>query len=368
MSAVRIAIDASRTTAARITGTEHYALQLIRHLITLNDALSAPHRISLYFRDTPPVDLFPQSLHVEHIVIPFPRAWTHIRFAAALSTYRPDVTFVPAHALPFAFPGRAVVTVHDLGYKVFPRAHPFRQRVYLNLTTRASAARAYRVLADSQATAADLTRFYGTSPEKIRVVYPGVEPPTLGDGLHLIQKYGLPSHFFLFIGTLQPRKNIARLVRAFARWRQANPRSDVGLVLAGGQGWLFDPAWTEDVPGVVLTGYIDEAEKGPLLNRALGLVLPSLYEGFGFPVIEAMHAGTPVIASKTSSLPELVADAGLLVDPLDETEIVNALDLIAHQPDLRAALRQKGYVQAARFTWERAAQQTLDVLIEAAQS
>jgi len=368
MSAVRIAIDASRTTAARITGTEYYARQLIHHLITLNDTLDAPHRISLYFRNLPPADLFPQSPNVEHIVIPFPRVWTHLRFAAALSTHRPDVTFVPAHALPFVFPGRAVVTVHDLGYRVFPEAHPFRQRAYLDLTTRTSAARAHRVLADSQATAADLTRFYGTSPEKIRVVYPGVEPPTSGEGLHLTQKYGLPARFFLFIGTLQPRKNIARLVRAYDRWRQANPTSDIGLVLAGGRGWLFDPAWTEGVPDVVLTGYIDEADKGLLLGRAVGLAFPSLYEGFGFPVVEAMHAGTPVIASKTSSLPELVGEAGLLIDPLNETEIVNALDLIAHQPDLRAALRQKGYTQAAQFTWERAARQTLDVLIEAAQS
>jgi glycosyltransferase involved in cell wall biosynthesis len=353
---VRIAIDASRCTAKRITGTENYAIELIRALIRQN----TQHRLTLYFRDTPSPDLFPASKQVEHKTIPFHRAWTHLRFAAALWHDRPDVIFVPAHTLPIIFPGRAVVTVHDLGFKYFPEAHPTRQRLYLDWTTRYSARRATFILADSQATAHDLTQFYGTPNEKIRVVYPGVEKPSSATAVDVRQKYGLPERYFLFIGTLQPRKNIARIVQAFQHWKTAHPNDPAGLVLAGGKGWLYDPAWIADVEEVYLPGYIDDGDKNSLYANALALIFPTLYEGFGFPVIEAMHSGTPIIASNTSSLPELVGDAGLLVDPLNVAEIAAAMGKISDDENLAHILREKGYAQAAQFTWERAAQQALN--------
>lgn len=360
---VRIAIDASRCTVPRVTGTENYAIQLIRALIALN----TEHHITLYFRDPPKPDLFPASPLVTTRIIPFRRAWTHLRFAAALWQDRPDVTFVPAHTLPFAFPGRAVVTVHDLGFKYFPEAHPLRQRFYLDWTTRYSARRASAVLADSQATANDLTRFYGTPSAKIHVVYPAVEPPissnqpTPNPDSSAHTSYLIP-HYFLFIGTLQPRKNIARIVAAYKLWKIAHPGDPTQLVLAGGKGWLYDPAWTEGVDGVVLPGYISNAEKADLLSNAVALVFPTLYEGFGFPIIEAMHAGTPVIGSTTSSLPELIADSGLIVNPLDTQTIANAMSRITDEPDLRVKLIEKGYQQAKKFTWQQAAQQALTAL------
>ncbi|MBC7872320.1 MAG: glycosyltransferase family 4 protein [Chitinophagaceae bacterium] len=355
---MRIAIDASRTTAAHITGTENYAIELIRAIIRHNTA----DEITLYFRDTPPSDLFPFSERVIVKTIPFRRIWTHVRFAAALWRDRPDVVFVPAHTLPFFFPGKAIVTVHDLGYKIFPQAHPPRSRWYLDLTTRYSAHRAAVVLADSQATAEDLMRFYGTASDKIRVVYPGVHAPVIGDIPAMRRKYGLPERYFLFIGTLQPRKNIERIVAAYARWREKNPSEDMKLVLAGAKGWLYDEAWTADVPGVIFPGYIDDADKGALIAGAQALVFPTLYEGFGFPVVEAMHCGTPVIASVTSSLPELVGEAGLLVDPLDVEAIASAMDKLVAQDDLHMTLRAKGRVQAAKFTWDGAGESVLEIL------
>jgi glycosyltransferase involved in cell wall biosynthesis len=355
---VRIAIDASRTAVARVTGTERYAIELIRALIRLNTG----HEITLYFRDPPPPDLFPPVEPVTHRVIPQRRLWTHTRFAAALWHDRPDVTFVPAHTLPAIFPGRAVVTVHDLGYRLFPQAHPPFARRYLDWTTRYSAARAAVVLADSQATADDLTRFYGTPPDKIRVVYPGVEAaPPAPLSLYREGERTLPrlpngewGRYFLFIGTLQPRKNIARLVAAYARWRATHPGDDTRLVLAGGKGWLYDPAWTAGVDGVVMPGYIDDADKPALIAGALALVFPSLYEGFGFPVLEAMHLGVPVICSGTSSLPELAGDAALLVDPLDVESIAAAMSHVSEDAALRETLRTRGYTQAGRFTWDAA--------------
>lgn len=360
---MRIAIDASRCTVRRVTGTEQYAIQLIRALIRREST----HQITLYFRDEPAPDLFPHSPQVTYRVIPFRRAWTHLRFAAELWRDRPNVAFVPAHTLPFFFPGRAVVTVHDLGYRWFPQAHSRSQRLYLDWTTRYSAHRASIVLADSQATAADLNCCYGTPPERIRVVYPGVDVPPVGDVQAVRQKYRLERPYFLFIGTLQPRKNIARLVEAYRLWKEQHPDQQIDLVLAGKPGWLYDPAWIEGVEGVHLTGYIDEIDKGTLYAGALALVFPSLYEGFGFPVLEAMHCGTPVIASRTSSLPELVGEAGLLVDPLDAGLITEAMSRVSEDSVLRTRLVEMGYARVKRFTWERAAEQVMTALEAAAQ-
>jgi glycosyltransferase involved in cell wall biosynthesis len=368
---MRIAIDASRTTELRITGTEHYALRLIQTLIRLNTA----HHLTLYFRDTPPQNLFPASDLVETRVIPFRRLWTHARFAAELWRDRPDVTFVPAHTLPALFPGRAVVTVHDLGFRYFPQAHPTKQRLYLNATTGYSARRAAVVLADSHATADDLTKFYGIPAAKIRVVYPGVDapqpatPPSLAASeavedptLPVRAKYELPERYFLFLGTLQPRKNIARLMQAYRRWRETHPDDNTGLVLVGGKGWLYDSSWAEGVEGIYVLGYAHESDKGALYAGALALVFPSLYEGFGFPVIEAMHCGTPVICSRTSSLPELAGDAALLVDPLDVESVAGAMSQISDDPALRQSLRVKGYQQALKFTWTAAAKEAMAAL------
>ena len=150
-------------------------------------------------------------------------------------------------------------------------------------------------------------------------------------------------------------------MQAYQQWKAAHPNNLAGLVLAGGKGWLYDPAWIADVEGVYLPGYIDDGDKGALYTNALALIFPTLYEGFGFPVIEAMHSGAPVIASNTSSLPELVGDAGLLVDPLNVAEIVAAMGKISDD-NLAHILRERGHTQAAHFTWERAAQQALNAL------
>lgn len=359
---MRIAIDASRTTAAHVTGTEHYSRELIRALIHLH----TEHEWYLFFRDQPPADLFPPSPSVHIRVIPFRRVWTHVRFGLALQNLRPDVTFVPAHTLPFLFRGRAAVTVHDLGFRYFPEAHTLRDRLYLDLTTMYSARRARVVLADSQATANDLANLYGIQTAKIRVVYPGVDPLPVNSVAAARAKYNLPERYFLFLGTLQPRKNIAVIVQAYQRWRAANPDDSAGLVLAGKKGWLYDDTWADGLPGVQMTGYVDDADKGALYAGALALLFPSLYEGFGFPVLEAMHCGTPVITSDTSSLPELAGDAALLADPLDVGAIVNKMTRLSANEEMRQLLREKGYQQAARFTWQRAAEQTLDALETAA--
>ena len=362
---MRIAVDASRTTLARRTGTERYALALLRALL----ALETPHHFDLYFRDAPLDGLLPAGAHVTPHVIPFPRLWTHLGFAAALWRDRPDVTFVPAHGLPLIFPGPAVVTVHDLGYHFFPEAHPGWPRRYLEWSTPQSARRAAVVLTDSEATRHDLVTLYAIPPDKVRVVYPGVadDLARVEDPAELARvrtKYGLPERYLFFLGTLQPRKNVVRLVQAYQLG--GAQAEGVGLALGGAPGWLYDPRWTADVPGVVELGYVADEDVPALYSGALALVFPSLYEGFGFPVVEAMRCGTPVITSETSSLPELAGDAALTVDPLDILALAEAIRRVIQDAGLRARMVESGYALATRFTWEAAALQTLAALEAAA--
>jgi glycosyltransferase involved in cell wall biosynthesis len=366
MRPLTIAVDASRTTTAQRTGTENYALQLIRAML----ALDTPHRLVLYFRDQPPADLFPAA---EQRVIPWPRLWTHLRFAAALWRDRPDVTFVPSHVLPLSFPGPAVVTVHDLGYVYFPGAHPGMSRRYLDWSTRHNVRRATRILADSLATANDIAAHYHIPDSKITLVYPGVDetlapvrdPAVLAA---VRARYGLPRRYLLFVGTLQPRKNIARIVQAYARWRAAQGKTDVGLILAGPQGWLYDARWVEGVEGVILPGYVDDADVAALYSGAEALVFPTLHEGFGFPVLEAMRCGTPVVTSATSSLPEAAGPAALLVNPRDVGAIAAGIEQIVSDSALRDSLIARGFAQAGNFTWGRAAEQAMEALQMAARS
>ncbi len=363
MRSLTIAIDASRTTIARRTGTENYALRVIRAML----ALESPHRVVLYFRDMPPADLFPVHERVTQRIIPWPRLWTHTRFAEALWRDRPDVTFVPAHTLPLWFPGPAVVTVHDLGYVYFPEAHQSFQRQYLEWSTRHSVKRATRVIADSLATATDLAAHYKVPQDRISVIYLGVDetltPVTDPERLAEVRaRYGLPERYLLFMGTLQPRKNIARIVQGYARWAASQPDPDVALVLAGQQGWLYDPTWTEGVGGVILPGYIHDEDIAALYSGAEALVFPSLHEGFGFPVLEAMRCGTPVITSTTSSLPEVAGEAALLVNPRDVDAIAQAIGRVLSDRTLRERLIERGFTQAARFNWQQTAEQTLQAL------
>jgi glycosyltransferase involved in cell wall biosynthesis len=304
-------------------------------------------------------------------VIPWPRLWTHTRFAAALWRARPDVTFVPAHTLPLWFPGTGVVTVHDLGYVYFPESHTRFARRYLDWSTRHSVRRAARIIADSLATARDLAAHYGVPQDRIVLVYPGVDEalaPVSDPALRAAvrARHRLPERYLLFVGTLQPRKNIARIVQGYARWRARQPTPDVALVLAGQRGWLFDPRWIEGVEGVILPGYVDDVDVAALYSGALALVFPTLHEGFGFPVLEAMRCGVPVIGSTTSSLPEVAGDAALLVNPRDVEAIVDAIERIMVDHELRTDLIARGHLQAQRFTWQRTAEQTLQVLEAAA--
>jgi glycosyltransferase involved in cell wall biosynthesis len=361
-----IGVDASRAVAARPTGTEVYSQRLIQALLAIESQRmpSIRHRFRLYFRSSPPADAFSGA---EVRVFRFPRLWTHLRLSWEMARHPPDLLFVPAHVLPLVHPRASLVTVHDLGYLHFQAAHPWRQRLYLDLSTRWNACAAAHILADSQATKADLVARYGAPPEKITVAYPGrdetlapVRDPAAIEAVKA--RYGITGDYFLHLGTLQPRKNLARLIAAFVALK-----SEASLVLAGKRGWLYDSLFAQvrrlGLEGcVIFPGYIPDEDKAALLSGALAFVFPSLYEGFGLPVLEAQACGCPAITSTTSSLPEVAGDAALLVDPADTAVIASAMQCIAAEPALREVLIERGFANAGRFSWVACAQSVLSVI------
>lgn len=370
-----IGIDASRTVTAQRTGTEHYSLQLIRHLM----ALENDHRYRLYFNQPPENGLFAADPQVTQQVMPFPRLWTHLRLSWEMMWRPPDLLFVPAHVLPLWSPRRTVVTIHDLGYLYYPLAHRNFARWYLDQSTRYNAQVATLVIADSQATRQDLIRQYDVDPNKILVVYPGCDetfqPVSDPEVLAAARtRYRLPDPYFLYVGTLQPRKNLVRLVEAYRILLDQYPAPVIPhLVLAGKPGWFYDAIYcrVEDLGlagRVHFPGYVRQTDLAALLSGAHAFLLPSLYEGFGLPVLEAMACGTPVICSNTSSLPEVAGDAGLLVDPEEPYAIADAMGRLLVNDDLCQALRERGLARATKFTWTRCARQTLDVLEAAGDS
>ncbi|VAW37740.1 Glycosyltransferase [hydrothermal vent metagenome] len=369
-----IGIDASRTVTGQRTGTEAYATFLLQALIPL--AAAQKHQIRLYFNQSPPKNLFPNAPQLEHAVMPFPRLWTHVRLAAELHRRPPDVFFTPAHVIPFSYFGPSVATVHDLGYHHFPEAHPTRQLAYLRWSTRHNGRRARRIIADSQATKQDLIHLDGIPSDKIDVIYPGIDPtlqPVTDAGriTAVLAKYCITPPYLLFLSTLQPRKNLIRLIQAYAASNLPHQ-----LVLAGKPGWLSQPILNEikkssiinRQSSIVVTGFVDEVDKAALLSGATAVLYPSLYEGFGFPVLEAQACGTAVLTANSSSLPEVAGDAALLVDPLNTATITQGIQRLVSDELLRQKLVQRGFENVKKFSWGETAVQILQTLEKAANS
>lgn len=374
-----IGIDASRALRAQRTGTERYSLELIHHLLALPEA--SAHRWRLYLDASDPdarlTGHLPSAEYVETCVMPARRLWTHRALAQEVTRRRPDVLFVPAHVIPFIIPASrlpaSVVTVHDLGYHAFPETHTWIQRLLIEGGTRWSVRVARRVIAVSQATANDLTALYHVPKARIRVIYEApaqtlIVTPEQVDGVR--QRYRVERPYALFVGTIQPRKNVARLLQAY-EWLYRNTPVAFDLVFAGAPGWLSDSLYEQAASmglaqHVRFLGYIPDDDLPALLKDALFFSFPSLFEGFGLPVLEAQSYGVPVLTSNNSSLPEVAGNAALLVDPTDVEAIANAMLRLSQDEVLRQQLIEAGYANVQRFSWEKAARETLAVLEEAA--
>ena len=357
-----IGVDASRATVTRRTGTERYSLEIIRSLL----ALGGQHDWRLYCRSRPAPGLFvvgDGAARVEIRVLPVPRLWTHLGLSGEMALHPPDVLFVPAHVLPLWRPRRSLVTIHDLGYRRFPQAHPWRQRLYLDWSTRWSARVATFILADSQATRADLISAYGVAGSKIVVVYPGrSEDLARVDDLACLAamraRYGLQAPYVLYVGSLQPRKNLARLIQAFARCLSYSEElpEQLTLAIAGSPAWradsiLREPARLGIAERVRFLGYVDPADLAALLSGAAAFVFPSLYEGFGIPVLEALSLGIPTVTADRPALREVAGEAALFVDPQSPEAICSAMLRLLRDERLRGELSRRGLERARDFSW-----------------
>jgi glycosyltransferase involved in cell wall biosynthesis len=283
-----------------------------------------------------------------------------------------DIFHSPDFTLPPLWRARGILTVHDLTFMHYPEYAPPGLVNYLNAAVPRSVRRARLVLADSESTKRDIVELLGTPPEKIRVVYAGVGPrfQPVSDSTILDEvraRYGLAWPFVLTVGTLEPRKNHLRLIRSFAQILPAHP--DLRLVLVGGKGWLYEDVQAEVSrlnlqDRVVFPGFVTDPDLPAVYSLASIFAYPSLYEGFGLPVLEAMACGTPVVCSNASSLPEVAGDAALLVDPTDEDALARALAHALDDRHRRQAMQTLGQAQAARFTWPAAARNLLNAYQE----
>ncbi len=380
-----IGIDTSRAFGNDRTGTENYSYYLVSHLLRLPEAKQ--HTFVLFTR--PNVQI-PEEFYKKNVIIQpiaYRYLWTQVGLAVATWQTNLDVLWIPAHTLPvLRRPSlKTVVTIHGLEYRWLPEYRNPLQRWYLPLSTYYAARHASRLIAVSEATKRDLVVETHIDPLKTSVIYEGVSgesanPSTnSGRGQRISKsamqgvfaKYDIQhAKYILFVGTVQPRKNLPALVQAFSLVHTKYP--DYKLVVAGGLGWmaqdtLLAPSRYGVQDAVIFTGRVSDETLSVLYASAALYVQPSYTEGFGLPVLESMAAGVPVVSSNGGALPEVVGDAGILValKPLRDYPLQLAAAVTTVLGDATAARRlvARGRVRAAQFTWKRAAQATLSLLV-----
>lgn len=326
---------------------------------------------------------FPARSNLEERWTPVPATW----FERLSQRYelprvewftRFDVLFAPNFVPPPTGTRRLVLTVHDLAFKRFRETAPLATSRWLERMDRALH-QAAEIIVVSEATKRDLLELYPVDPERVAVVHHGVDherfrPPSREEIERVRQRFGIDGPYVLFLGGIEPRKNLTALVEAYA----SLPDDTRPTLVVAGASVPWNPEGRDllntalrRLPDavrrrVVLTGYLAGPSKVALLGGAEALVFPSLYEGFGFPVIEAMACGTPVLTSNISSLPEVAGGAALLVDPLDTESIAKGMRDLMEDRQLRGRLRERGLARAARFTWKETARRTAEVLHRAA--
>jgi glycosyltransferase involved in cell wall biosynthesis len=343
-----IAVDADPAARAAPTGTERYAAELCQRLPRV-----APDLDFVFYARRPGVR------SVDLTVLPAPRLWSQARLPVELWRRRPDVLFVPAHVVPFAAPGRATTVVHDLAFERHPSAYRPAELAYLRLTTRWAERRCRTLLTVSEATRRDLAELHGVPPERVRVAHPGLPPapppPPPQDTARRLRRLGVDRPFVLHVGRIEPKKNQLTALAATERLP-----GDTTLVTAGA---ARDPDLTARLrrsPRCRVLGRVDAADLEALYAKAEALCFPSLYEGFGFPVLEALQRGLPVATAATSSLPEV---GGRLAEyakrSLDADDLAAALRRAMAR---RAEIQTEGPRWAARFGWDACAEAVAGVL------
>jgi glycosyltransferase involved in cell wall biosynthesis len=351
-----------------LAGVGHYIFYLIKYLLEIDK--DNEYLLFFYNRKIKCED-FEKKGNAKCVYFPglenfgkIPLVYRHIFIPHVLRLYRLDIYHNPAYVIPFFYFHKSIITVHDLAlYKNaqwFPGGQFFARKILIPL----SIYRAKKIIAVSENTKNDLVDIFKVNKEKIEVIPEGVEDynevQIKEENIPAKLKFSEP--YFLHIGTLEPRKNLVRLIEAFAEFAQQNP--NYKLVLAGKKGWKYESIFEAITrlnmqTKVIYVGYVNLAEKVYLLKNSFAFVFPSLYEGFGLPILEAMNMGVPIITANVASIPELVIDNALLVEPEDTISICKAMSKMVDNPNLRQDLAIKGRGISRNFSWTDCAQKTL---------
>ena len=346
-----IAVDVNPATRSLQTGTEVYTSEVCRRLPVL-----APEFRWRFFASRPRA-----GLGVDVMVVPLARMWSQVRLPLALAAERPRLLFVPAHAIPFAWPGKALTVVHDLAFERYPEAYSTGERNYLRLTTRWATMRCRVLIAVSESTKADLIERYGVAPERIRVVPLGVNAVAKQEAapVERLAELGLDGNFVLQVGRIEHRKNQLAALAAVEKL------DGVTLAVAGAERDPQIAARLRESSRCRVLGVVDPPTLELLYRRAAAVVVPSLYEGFGLPVLEAMARGKVVVAAKSSSLPEVGGEAVIYFhDGAQPDELAGVIDVALTDKSLRTTLGRAARTRAAGFSWDRTAAAVAEVIRE----
>lgn len=352
-----IFVDASRySSCLNRTGVENYSYYLINEMAQMK-----PDQITL-------ISPKKVDLKIPQVIIPFPRLWTHIRLSIYIFlNRRVNYLFIPSHVMPIIYPKNVIITIHDVAFKRFPEVYSKVSRWYLDWAARFAVKNAAKIITPSQVTKDDLVQFYQADSEKITVIPLGFNSPLKPNKKEesTLGYYELvPQKYFLFVGRIEAKKNIKTLVRAFRKFLNKDP--NYKLVLAGKPGVGYEDILLEmeDIKSnIVLTGYIDDTSKNQLMNHALCFVFPSLFEGFGLPLLEAMSFNLPIIASDIPSSREVIDNHAMFFPVLDENALYDCMSQIAEKEGLRNKLI-KGYSEhLKRYSWKRCAEHTWKALV-----
>jgi glycosyltransferase involved in cell wall biosynthesis len=366
---LHIAIDA-HSIGTGLGGNETYAANLVEALAELD----ASNRYTLYVTKREAVERYSgrwPHVSLRRTLPHTPLVRIPLTLAAELRRRPVDILHVQYTAPPYA-PCAVVATIHDLSFEHLPETFKRRSRMQMRLTVRRTARSAAHVITDSDYSRRDILRTYELPPERVTTtplaassLFRPVEDAALVG--RTLTRYGIPSDYLLAVGSIQPRKNIPRLIRAYASLLDRRPLDSLPrLVVAGKPAWLYDETLRAAAASaardrIIFTGYVPEPDLPALYTGALCFVYPSYFEGFGIPPVEAMRCGTPVITSDGTCFPEVVGDAALMVDTLDERAIADAILRLINDPALRAKLREKGLERARLFDWRETARLTLGV-------
>lgn len=349
----------------RRVGSGEYCYELLINL----HKIDKKNNYIIYLPQDTTSDLPKESANWHYKIVKPKKMWTLIGLSLEFLFRRskPDVFLSPTHYMPIVAPRNTVISILDVSYIRFPELFKKSDLRQLANWTKFSVKKAKRVFTISQASKDDIIKEYGISRDRVVVTYPGIRQGLMikDEGLgmdELKKKYGINGEYILFVGTLQPRKNIIRLIEAFSKIK-----SDIKLVIIGKKGWLYEgilgaPKKFNIENKVKFLDFVSDDDLPAFYKNAVCFVLPSLYEGFGLPILEAMKYGCPVVTSNVSSLPEAGGDAALYVNPLDVKDIKKNLELIIQNSELREKLIKKGYEQVKKFSWEKTARETLKTL------